>query len=216
MTGSSVSSSRTWRVCESNRALLSIILLKQASWAQSGERASAQTSHLCPQYRRHISFQPDGFSVDGNTDMFPLCAFTPKKKKSTWLVPTHRYPGMVAGAAGNEDKSPTPLDLFDVVLQSAQDHWKANRTANPSFCSIIFHLIKKGPQRAHESAEKECFNKTITDNLLLHILLCFFLFLHVFKHNDKKKHFLLGYKRYPPLVLKIRLSWHAVVCRQLK
>ncbi len=99
-------------------------------------------------------------------------------------MPTHRYPGMVAGAAGNEDKSPTPLDLFDVVLQSTQDHWKAKRTANPSFCSTIFHLIKKGPQRAHESAEKECFNKTTTDKLLLH----FFFYMHVaLSHLPKHK-----------------------------
>lgn len=39
-----------------------------------------------------------------------------------WLVATHRYPSVVTGAAGNEDKSPTPLDLFDVVLQSTECH----------------------------------------------------------------------------------------------
>lgn len=49
----------------------------------------------------------------------PSCAFTPRKTRA---AVTHRHPGMVAGAAGNENKSPTPLDLFDVVLQSPQGY----------------------------------------------------------------------------------------------
>lgn len=40
---------------------------------------------------------------------------------SFWLV-THCHPSMVAGPARDEDKSSTPLDLFDVVLQSTQYH----------------------------------------------------------------------------------------------
>ncbi len=132
MTGSSVSSSRTWRVWKSKRALLSIILLKQGSGAQVAECASTQTSHLCPQYGSHMSVKSDGFSMAGNTDVFPLCAFTPKTK-STHTADTYCHPGMVASAAGNKNKSPTPLDLFDVVLQSTQGHCKTK----PNSSSII-------------------------------------------------------------------------------
>lgn len=144
MTGSSVSSSSTWRVWESNRERFSVILLKQAGGIQSREFASAQPSHLCPQYR-HEPHWSDGFNVDGKTDMFRLCPFTTKAKKESGEMATHRHPCMVAGPAGNEDKSSTPLDLFDVVLQSTQYHFKANQTTNSSFCS--FQLIKKGPKR---------------------------------------------------------------------
>lgn len=50
-----------------------------------------------------------------------MCIYSKQEKAAV----THRHPGMVAGAAGNKDKSPTPLDLFDVVLQSTQGHWKS-------------------------------------------------------------------------------------------
>lgn len=45
-----------------------------------------------------------------------------EKKEEKRAVATHRHPSVVAGATGNEDQSPTPLDLFDVVLQSTQDY----------------------------------------------------------------------------------------------
>lgn len=73
-----------------------------------------------------------------------------KKNKTVRLVVTHRYSSMVTGAAGNENKSPTSLDLFDVVLQSSQSHWKASQTGNSSFCTIIFHLIRGHKDRINK------------------------------------------------------------------
>lgn len=51
------------------------------------------------------------------------------KKTNQKAALTHRHPSVVAGAAGNEDQSPTPLDLFDVVLQSTQDHWRSHTSS---------------------------------------------------------------------------------------
>lgn len=59
---------------------------------------------------------------------------------------------MVAGAAGNKDKSPTPLDLFDVVLQSTQDHWKSKPNTQPI---IIFHVINNQTKKKKGNAETE-------------------------------------------------------------
>lgn len=102
-------------------------------------------------------------------------------------MPTHRYPGMVAGAAGNKDKSPTPLDLFDVVLQSSQNHWKADRTANPSFCSIIFHLIKKGHKKPMRVLRKNVLTKqSLTSYFYIFFFYMYVAPLNLFKHNEKK------------------------------
>lgn len=80
---------------------------------RAGNVTALKTSHLCPQHRH---FQPDWWVQCGQT------CFQRKEK----AVVTHRHPGMVAGAAGNKDKSPTPLDLFDVVLESTQGHLKSH------------------------------------------------------------------------------------------
>lgn len=53
---------------------------------------------------------------------------------------THCYSGVVAGPAGDENKSPTPLDLFDVVLQSTQRHWRENQTQSLSFQPTVVQL----------------------------------------------------------------------------
>lgn len=47
-----------------------------------------------------------------------MCIYSKQEKAAV----THRHSGMVAGATSNKDKSPTPLDLFDVVFQSTQGH----------------------------------------------------------------------------------------------
>lgn len=115
MTGSSVSSSSTWRVWKrNNNAAWHRFQIKRV---ELGPEPALKTSHLRPQHSAVIYNQSAGFCVG-------RCVFRGKEeKKKEKAAVTHRHPSVVTGAAGNEDKSPTPLDLFDVVLQSPQDHW---------------------------------------------------------------------------------------------
>lgn len=127
MTGSSVNSSSTWRVWVSKR----------------GNKMPANIPHTCV----HAIDMTTTLCMSDKCGYFCDVNLHITRRKGGWLKDTHCYSSMVAGATGNKDKAPTPLNLFDVVLQSTQHHWKANTTANPSSCSIIFHLIIKDPRR---------------------------------------------------------------------
>lgn len=99
MTGSSVSSSSTWRVWKrTNNICCLASLVRLSSPALKGSHLHLPHSHL----------QSAGFRVG-------RCV-SRKGGGDPKAAVTHRHPSVIAGAAGDEDQSSTPLDLLDVVL----------------------------------------------------------------------------------------------------